>query len=248
MIGFVYMWTNKLNGKKYIGLHVGSLEDKYIGSGVAFNRAIKKYGIEHFNRSILHEEYESEINLYQKEFDIITELDAVHSKDYYNLTNYDPKYVKFIEGKKTKIVLEETKLKMRLLKTGTRASEKTRQKMSMSRIGKKRTKKVKLDQQGTKNPQWGKRWYHNHITDGTFKEGKQPDGWVRGKIRGILKGANNPFYGKKHKKETLQLISEKNKGKLLGKNNPSKRPEVRAKISQNTTGKKKTRRQNENYI
>lgn len=30
---YVYMTTNLLNGKKYIGMHYGELDDNYLGSG-----------------------------------------------------------------------------------------------------------------------------------------------------------------------------------------------------------------------
>lgn len=53
MISFVYMWTNKVTGKKYIGSHIGRLDDGYIGSGKYFNNAVKSYGIENFFRTIL---------------------------------------------------------------------------------------------------------------------------------------------------------------------------------------------------
>lgn len=45
-------------------------------------------------------------------------------------------------------------------------------------------------------------------------------------------GIKNPFYGKKHTKETKLLIGQKSKGRGTGENNVSKRPEVRYKISQ----------------
>ena len=50
---FVYQWTNKVNNKKYIGSHTGHINDGYIGSGTIFRKAIKKYGIENFERVIL---------------------------------------------------------------------------------------------------------------------------------------------------------------------------------------------------
>lgn len=37
--GFVYKWTNKENGKFYIGSHYGKVDDGYIGSGVWFRRS-----------------------------------------------------------------------------------------------------------------------------------------------------------------------------------------------------------------
>lgn len=46
-------------------------------------------------------------------------------------------------------------------------------------------------------------------------------------------GSGNPFYGKKHTKETKQKISESRKGKSTGKNNPMSNPKWREKARQN---------------
>lgn len=40
--GYIYEWTNILNGKKYIGSHYGAVEDYYTGSGKDFMKAYKK--------------------------------------------------------------------------------------------------------------------------------------------------------------------------------------------------------------
>lgn len=50
--GFVYQWTNKVNGKIYLGSHHGSIHDRYIGSGVYFKRAYKLSPLD-FCRTIL---------------------------------------------------------------------------------------------------------------------------------------------------------------------------------------------------
>ena len=47
------MTTNLINNKKYIGMHYGSEDDDYLGSGKLLTRAIKKYGKENFKREIL---------------------------------------------------------------------------------------------------------------------------------------------------------------------------------------------------
>lgn len=40
--GYVYEWTNSVNGKKYIGSHYGSVSDSYTGSGKLFKPAYSK--------------------------------------------------------------------------------------------------------------------------------------------------------------------------------------------------------------
>lgn len=53
MTYFVYETRNKLNGKIYIGVHCGDESDEYLGSGKLLLLAIKKHGVEQFQRTIL---------------------------------------------------------------------------------------------------------------------------------------------------------------------------------------------------
>ena len=55
-MNFVYITTNLINGKQYVGSHfTDNLNDGYTGSGKAITSAIKKYGKENFKREILEE-------------------------------------------------------------------------------------------------------------------------------------------------------------------------------------------------
>ena len=49
-------------------------------------------------------------------------------------------------------------------------------------------------------------------------------------------GENNPFFGKTHTKETKKKISNSRKGKCCGDESPTKRKEVREKISHSKQG------------
>lgn len=82
-IGFVYEWTNTVNGKKYLGSHGGSPDDAYVGSGAAFRNAVKKYALEKFTREILYvgADYKDVEEL------ILEKVDAANNKQHYNQTN-----------------------------------------------------------------------------------------------------------------------------------------------------------------
>lgn len=84
--GFVYEWTNNINGKKYIGSHVGTIEDGYVGSGKAFRRAIKKHGIENFTRTIIeYVDVTDKQFLLEREKFYLDQTQAYYSRDYYNI-------------------------------------------------------------------------------------------------------------------------------------------------------------------
>lgn len=86
--GFIYITTNNITGKKYIGQCSGDTESsnvkRYFGSGKAILRSIKKHGIENFSKDIIsyHNTLE-ELN--EAERSLIKELDAVNSKQFYNI-------------------------------------------------------------------------------------------------------------------------------------------------------------------
>ena len=85
MYGFIYITTNLVNGKKYLGQRKYSKGwESYLGSGVAFKKALKKYGKENFKREIIVEaETAEELNQFEKELSI--KYDVVNSDNWYNL-------------------------------------------------------------------------------------------------------------------------------------------------------------------
>lgn len=53
---YVYITTNLLNGKQYVGSHAtDDVDDGYLGSGRYFLKAIKKHGKQNFSREVLQE-------------------------------------------------------------------------------------------------------------------------------------------------------------------------------------------------
>lgn len=100
--GFVYRWYDASNGKIYVGSHKGSVDDRYLGSGVLFKRA---YNLrpESFFREIL---YQGE---HYKEYEqiMLDYEDAANCEKFYNLINHawggSPKGVKKKESTKKKM-------------------------------------------------------------------------------------------------------------------------------------------------
>lgn len=83
--GFVYEWTNKLNGMKYLGSHKGNINDGYIGGGKLFIRAVKKYGIENFTREIV-ELVPNIDDIFGREEYYLKERDCANNPLYYNIS------------------------------------------------------------------------------------------------------------------------------------------------------------------
>lgn len=80
----IYMSTNKVNGKKYIGMSTRN-DNNYYGSGSLIHSAIKKYGKESFEKVIL-EECDSIESLSEAEVKWIKRFDAVNSDEFYNIS------------------------------------------------------------------------------------------------------------------------------------------------------------------
>ena len=81
---YVYIIENDINDKIYIGVHkTDNLDDGYMGSGLALQRAYKKYGTEHFKKTIIsfHDTYKEAL----EEENRIVDKDFVLREDTYNL-------------------------------------------------------------------------------------------------------------------------------------------------------------------
>lgn len=162
MYGYIYLTTNLLNGKKYIGRHKSETFDlNYKGSGKIICNALQKEGWDNFTCNILCG-CNSEEDLNNKEAYYIDLYNAVQSRDFYNLKpgglgksekgkifiNRDDKqftiypyelddYIKlgYNRGRlpRDKKAVEITKLK----NTGKKRTAKTIEKLRNSHLGKK---------------------------------------------------------------------------------------------------------------
>lgn len=83
--GFIYITTNLVNGKRYLGQKKFDRKWKeYIGSGRAFKLAVDKYGKENFTRDIVYVCYSAD-ELDAAEYSLSVELNVVESENWYNL-------------------------------------------------------------------------------------------------------------------------------------------------------------------
>lgn len=152
MIGIVYKITNKSNGKRYIGQTTHSLEwrwkkHQYPSNCVLLHRAIKKYGKDGFELTIIArcdsmEELNHREEYYIKIFNTLSpngyNLDT-GGKNKKASEETRQKISKAVKGRKRNPHSEESKKKMSLSHTGKRASEETKKKLSVMRMGRKQT-------------------------------------------------------------------------------------------------------------
>jgi group I intron endonuclease len=137
-MNFIYITTNLLNGKKYIGAHsTDNINDGYIGSGRYFLRSVKKYGKENFKREII-QECDPSLNL---------TLEQKYIKYYNTLSpngyNLSPTGGLGLKGKQS----EETKRKISksnsIALAGVKRSKESIRKQIESRKGFKQTEETK---------------------------------------------------------------------------------------------------------
>jgi len=198
---FIYLTTNKINNKKYIGYCTRD-DDSYMGSGKLIKDAINKYGKDNFERIIL-EECNSIDELSKAEQKWIEHYDAVNSDEFYNLSEGgyggNPDTVKRYWDSMTS---EERKERNRHVKDIDRSGDKNPMYgKSTSDVVKKhwdtlteeqrkeRLSKWTYDKFGKKNPMFGRsavkeknlKWYNNGEQSIYVTEGTQPSGYIPGR-------------------------------------------------------------------
>ena len=189
---FIYLTTNLINGKKYIGKHFGELDDGYLGSGKLLQRAISKYGVENFSREILDFSKSEEENC-EKEKYYIALFDACNNEMFYNIHEGGK------GGNTTKGLSLEEKLELSK-KISLRVSGE-----GNPMYGVKRTEDWKQ-----KHSYWAK-----FLRDNSVYRTEE----YRKNMSNLTSGENNGMYGKKHSEESKKKMSEHRKGKTLGEKN-----------------------------
>lgn len=149
MKGYIYLTTCLVNGKKYIGQSINQRnKNTYLGSGIAFKCALRKYGKDNFKKTILVDDVSclNELNKLEREF--IRKYDCIIPNGY----NLD------LGGTNKGRMSEATKAKMIKSKTGKKYTEKQRIANSESHKGLKlsdETKK-KIGDANRGKPSWNK--------------------------------------------------------------------------------------------
>ena len=134
MIYSIYLITNNVNQKKYVGVtydfagrmrgHKGCYSDSYL------SRAILKYGWDNFSKEVIFQSLDKDFAYKEAESLFIKEYSTKDPQFGYNLTDGG-------EGSPGYIVSNATREKQRLAKVGKRLSEDHKSKISIGNTGKK---------------------------------------------------------------------------------------------------------------
>lgn len=195
----VYQTTNKVNNKKYIGVHrTEDPMDNYLGSGKYLKIAIEKHGVSNFEKEILHF-CDSEKEMFTKEKELVTE-EVVKNRNFYNATvggdggfyhinsNLEkyPDLIKYAhEGLKQWVIDNPDKVKQISSLGGKSVAEKRRKEgtlishMKLMSAAQKSRPKPKLKE-------WI--WITNGIVDKRIHNSEElPNGWKKGKLNKHIK-------------------------------------------------------------
>lgn len=252
--GIIYLVTNIVNGKRYVGQtyqgfnkrksdHVcAAFNTNNIAYNYYFHRAIRKYGIDAFVWEVIYENILIEdLNMYEKFY---IALYSTFGEFGYNETTGGENgkiYSKSVREKMSKSNRgrhhsEETKKKISIIKSGHTQSAETRKKRSLSLKGRaspmkgrhhsaETREKMSLAQKGKSR---GPMKEETKIKLSLANKGKHTKSKELKKyLSEKNSGEGNPFYGKHHSEETKKKLSLLNAKKLT----PESVLEIRYKYS-----------------
>ena len=196
---YIYLITNKINSKIYIGKHsTNNLDDGYMGSGKLISKAIQKYGIENFTKEYL---------AFCDSEDTLNYLEKFYIKKYnamevgYNLTDGG-------EGICGYNFSDESKQKIRCAHKGKHLTEEHKQKLSEK--GKGRVVGIETRKKLSRKLK-GRVFSEEHKHKISISK-QNPSEETRKKLRDAMIGNTN-MKGKHHSKESKEKMSQHMKGR-----------------------------------
>jgi len=206
----IYLITNIINSKQYVGITKFSLEERFLQhtkKGFLLTEAIQKYGEQKFSIELI-EEVESAERAYELEIFYIKEYDtkAPHG---YNLTDGGDG---IFGWEVTEQYRQECSVRTKQLHMGKKVgmygkkhSEETKKKMSAASKGKEKPWLV-----GRKvSEETKEKLRHLNVGRKVSLDTKRKIS----KNHHDVSGENNPMYGKKHSQETIEKLKEKAKNR-----------------------------------
>lgn len=202
----VYLITNTINGKIYVGQHqTYDVDDGYMGSGYALNAAYEKYGMDKFVKTILadFDDFDCMNNMEA----VIVDKEFVERKDTYNesvggtkgwqaineLRKATPELEPWrrqrqLEGYRK--AMQKPEIRERVRQGSLKGAAKCRglRPWLGKRHSEETKKKLSALHQGVgvgdSNNNFGKHWWkdpNDKTKSHPYADGEQPEGWVRGK-------------------------------------------------------------------
>lgn len=209
MYGYIYLTTNLINNMKYIGQHQSNKfePDKYIGSGVWLQKAIRKYGKSNFKCELLQScDSLEELNIQEEYW--IKHFNAVESKMFYNIDaggHTAPKTEIFKQHLKDAWTDERRQTLSDRVKGDKNPAKQlsVREKISCNNASKRPDVRKKLSEAKKGKPCPHTVEWNQKISDSL--KGRQIAEFtddIRKKLSESKKGSNNPMYGKSANKNT----------------------------------------------
>jgi group I intron endonuclease len=248
--GKVYLIRNRVNGKGYVGITATTIDERWNGhindafkkrSMCLIHRAIRKYGIDAFERSVLETHVDSK-SLKDADVRLIAELKTYfveHPQSGYNMTKggdgtlglkwNDESKKRASKARIGWIPSDETRRAMRESHLGLQASEETRVKQSVVHTGVKDS-----DQTRAKKSEYSKNRSQQHLERlSASQKGKVIPEEQREMIRKKLTGRK---LTEEHKRAIVNGLMKNGMKEILGRANRrenllAKRLEVLSEIS-----------------
>ena len=207
MIAHLYKITNNLTNQYYIGKRRGNEQGRYWGSGLRIKRHIKKYGEENFTYDVLR--IDNEDKIFKLEERLITNNYIKNNKLCLNLAPGGQGGF----GNMSKDYLKGDKNPSKRPEVRARLSELMNENHPLVIMS-----KTNNPNKGKKQPEELKQRISNTLKQ-RYKDGLVCT--IKGKKHSLetrkkmsenhydVTGKNNPFYGKKHSKEIMDMIKYK---------------------------------------